>query len=183
MCKIVSMALVAALGLTASVPALADSKSAAEFTLTTCLAAMDDPAKVEVMARENNWTNKTLPIPAALSKFINSKSTWEVMQGDNKFTVTIFVNAPDSLKVCDVAFPVKNVKREEFFNSISASVALTFMADARFPQRRFEVYEIKSDRTNKLRLNIQSQDDDTVDSAIVAEMRTPPQTVPSAEPR
>ena len=33
-----------------------NSKSAAEFTLTTCLAAMDDLAKVEVMARENNWT-------------------------------------------------------------------------------------------------------------------------------
>ena len=182
MCKIVNRALVAALCVAASVPALADSKSAAEFTLTTCLAAMDDLAKVEGMARENNWTNKTLPIPAALSKFINSQSTWEVMQGDNKFTMTIFVNS-DSLKVCDVAFPVKNVKREEFFNSISASVELTFMADARLPQRRFEVYEIKSDRTNKLRLNIQSQDDDTVSSAIVAEMRTPPQTAPSAEPR
>jgi hypothetical protein len=37
------------------------SKSVAQFTLTTCLAAMNDPAKVELMARENNWTNKTAP--------------------------------------------------------------------------------------------------------------------------
>ena len=38
----------------ASRPALADSKSAAEFTLATCLPAMDDLSKVEIMARENN---------------------------------------------------------------------------------------------------------------------------------
>jgi hypothetical protein len=63
MCKIVSRALVAALCVAVSVPALAHSKSAEEFTLTTCLVAMDDLAKVEGMARENNWTNKTLPIP------------------------------------------------------------------------------------------------------------------------
>ena len=98
------------------------------------------------------------------------------------FTVTIFVNS-DSLKVCDVAFPVKNVKREEFFNSISASVELTLMADARLPQWRGEVYGIRSERTTKLRLNIQSQNDGTVNSAIVAEMPTPRQTMPSAEPR
>jgi hypothetical protein len=161
-----------------------NSKSAAEFTLTTCLAAMDDLAKVEVMARENNWTVKTLPIAATLSKFINSRSRWEVMQGENKFIVTIWVRVSDSpLKVCEVSFPGKNVKREDFFNSISASVELTFMADTRFPQSRSEAYEIKSDRTNKLMLNIQSQNDGTLRNAIVSEMRTPRLTVPSAEPR
>jgi hypothetical protein len=53
MCKIVGMALIVALGLVATVPALADSKSAAEFLLKTCLPAMDDLSKVEAMAQEN----------------------------------------------------------------------------------------------------------------------------------
>jgi hypothetical protein len=162
-----------------------NSNSAAEFTLTTCLAAMDDLAKVELMARENNWTNKTPPISAALSKFINSQSIWEVMQGESKFIVMIWVNVSGPpLKVCAASFPGKNVKRDDFFNSISASLELTFMADTRFPQRRSEAYEIKSDRTNKLVLNIMSQSDGTLINAIVQEMRrfVPRQTVPSALP-
>ena len=115
-----------------------NSKSAAEFTLTTCLAAMDDLAKVEVMARENNWTNRTPPISSALSKHIKSQSVWEVMHGENKFTLMISVqvlhmldkagvpNVPlPPIKVCAVSFPGKNVKRDDFFNSISSSVELT----------------------------------------------------------
>jgi len=154
-------------------PALADSKSSAEFTLTTCLAAMDDLAKVEVMARENNWTNKTPPISAAMSKIANSLSTWEVTQGDDKFTVTIWVDVSGPpLNVCAVHFPGK-VKREDFLNLISASVELTFMSDTRFPQRRSETYEIKrnrSDRTNKLMLYIMSQSDGTLMNAMVSEV-------------
>jgi hypothetical protein len=45
------------------------------------------------------------------------------------------------------------------------------MADSRFPQRRRESYEIKSDRTNKLVLSIMSQSDGTLITAIVSEMR------------
>jgi hypothetical protein len=165
-----------------------NSKSAAEFAefmLTTCLAAMHDLAKVEVMARENNWTDKTPSVPDALSKYINSRSVWEVMQGENKFIVMIWVNVSvPPLKVCAVSFPVRNVKRDDFFNSISSSLELTFMADTRFPQRRSENYEIKSDRTNKLVLNIMSQNDGTLIGAMVEEMRrfAPRQTAPAAAP-
>src|SRR5271154_887006 len=70
----------------------------------------------EVMARENNWTNKTPPISAAMSQIANSLSTWEVTQGDDKFTVTIWVDVSGPpRKVCAVRFPGK-VKREEFLN-------------------------------------------------------------------
>jgi hypothetical protein len=74
------------------------------------------------------------------------------------------------------------VKRDDFFNSISASLELTFMADRRFPQRRREEYEIKSDQTNKLVLNIMSQSDGTLISAAVQEMFAPRQTAPAAAP-
>jgi len=36
-----------------SAPSLADPQSAAEFVLKTCLPAMDDLGKVEIIAREN----------------------------------------------------------------------------------------------------------------------------------
>ena len=55
MSKFIDLDLATAFALAASTPALADSKSAAEFALKTCLPAMEDVAKVEVMARENNW--------------------------------------------------------------------------------------------------------------------------------
>jgi hypothetical protein len=180
------------------------SKSVAQFTLTTCLAAMDDLAKVEVMARENNWTNKTPPIADALSKYTNSRSMWEVMQGENKLTVMIWVQVLTVLdkagnvvrlgdplvppiKVCAVSFPGKNVKRDDFFNSISASVEVTPVTLQQPPpalQEKLYGYEIKSDRTNKLMLIMfmWSQIDGTLNQAGVMEM-PPRQTMPSAEPR
>jgi hypothetical protein len=168
-----------------------NSKSAAEFTLTSCLAAMDDLAKVEVMARENNWTNKTPPISANMSKFTNSLSAWEVMQDENKLTVMIWVQVPTMLdkagnvvrlgdppvppiKICAVSFPGKNVKRDDFFNSISASVELTPVTLQEPPpamQEKLYGYEIKSDRTNKLMLIMfmESQIDGTLNQAGVME--------------
>jgi hypothetical protein len=180
------------------------SKSVAQFTLTTCLSAMDDLAKVEVMARENNWINKTPPISA--DKFKNSLSAWEVMQGGNKFTVMIWVQVltmldkagvPDvarlgdlplpPIKVCAVSFPGKNVKRDDFFNSVSASVELTPVTLQEPPpalQEKMYAYEIKSDRADKLMLIrfMWSQIDGTLNQAGVMEM-PPRQTMPSAEPR
>jgi PDZ domain len=154
--------------------ALADSKSSAEFTLATCLAAMDDLARVEVLAKENNWADKTPANSAAMSKFLKSQSTWEVTQGEDKFIVATGVyqsgeNSP-ARNVCTVLFPGKNVNREEFFNLISTSVELTFKSDTRFPQTRGELYGIKSDRTDGLGLYITSRSDGTLISAVFQEM-------------
>jgi hypothetical protein len=151
-------------------PAIADSKSSAEFTLRTCLAAMDDLAKVEAIARKNNWTAKTPPNSAALRN-VTSRSMWEVMEGEDNFTVTIWtshigenLNLPPQ-NVCWVMFPGNILNREEFFNLISASVELMFISDTRFPQARSELYEVKSDRITKLGLSIMSRSDGTLMSA------------------
>lgn len=85
--KIIGLALTAAAALAASLPALADSKSAAEFVLKTCLPAMDDLSKVEVMAQEGNWL--TFPSrPATDPKMFASKSAWRV----NKLHVSTWIN-------------------------------------------------------------------------------------------
>jgi hypothetical protein len=59
----------------AEVIGLADSKSAAEFALKTCLPAIDDVGKVEVMARENGWWTPAYNTTSE-SKSIRSESRW-----------------------------------------------------------------------------------------------------------
>jgi hypothetical protein len=82
MYKIVALAVAAVVALSASVPALADSKEAAEFVLKTCLPAMDDLSKVEAMARQGNWFALP-PNPAIDRNSIAPGSGWRV----NKFVV------------------------------------------------------------------------------------------------
>jgi hypothetical protein len=157
--------------------ALADSKSSAEFTLATCLAAMDDLASVEVLAKKNNWTDKTPANSAAGGKFTKSLSMWEVKQGEDKFDLQIWVNQFENLpplNVCAVLFADKNMKREEFFNFISASVGLTFKPDASRPQS--ELYEIKAHGQRRsaadrlgVYITISSRSDGTLMSAILSE--------------
>jgi hypothetical protein len=170
--------------------ALADSKSSAEFTLATCLPAMDDLARVEVLAKENNWTDKT---PAnAGGKFIKSLSMWEVMQGEDKFTLQIWVNQLENfspLNVCGILFAGMNVKREEFFDFISASVELELKSDTQI-QTRNELYEIKRHGVARERftvgkvsmsvglyINFLSRSDGTLMGAVLSEM---PKILPRA---
>jgi len=165
--KIVGLA--AAFALAASAPALADSKSAAEFALKTCLAAMDDLATVEAIARGHNWTAKSI----ADARGMKSQSMWEGVQGEDRFIVMIGTMAVEKippLNMCSVFFPGRNLNRDEFFNLISASVELTFLRENTRPQSRIETYEIKSDRTNKLMLNIMSQSDGTLMGTMMQEM-------------
>jgi hypothetical protein len=156
-------------------PVLADSKSSAEFMLTTCLVAMDDLAKVEALARKNNWTDRTssisTPTDKFMDKFMTSRTVWEVTAGEDRFFVLTsmghFVETPS--KLCSVRFRDK-VNREEFLNSIFASVELTVIADTKFPQTHLEMYSVKgrSDRTAKLTLSISSRSDGTlIDARLV----------------
>jgi hypothetical protein len=92
------------------------------------------------------------------------------MQGEDRFRVVIWINhyeekLPPDTTVCSVDFPGRNVKREEFFKLISASVELMFMFESRLPQQRDETYEVKSDGITKLVLGITSESDGTVTNA------------------
>jgi hypothetical protein len=169
--KTVSMALATALGLAASVPALADSKSAAEFVLKTCLPAMDDLSKVEVMARENNWTPKSLPSFGAPNRFQKSHSMWDVAQGEDRFSVNVWIShlGQKDYNICFVTFLNNNVSREEFLSFTSASVQLTLIADTSFAliHMRSETYEIES--AKMLLLDILSQPDGNVSMASIQE--------------
>jgi len=161
--EIIGLALTAAAALAASLPALADSKSAAEFALKTCLPAMDDLSKVEVMAREGNWL--TFPSrPATDSKLFASKSARRV----NKLLVSTWINEKSgNAPHCFVGMlGDKSISRDEFFNAISASVELQFVSDETRGQLRIESYNIKSDGPSKVQLLLAAQLDGTMSSVM-----------------
>ena len=173
--------------LTASTSAFADSRTAAEFFLKTCLPAMDDLPNIEIMAREDNWTVKRAP-PSLLAdnRFRSSRSIWDVTKSEEKFSVDAWINhvGQQDYNVCFVRFLSGNVNREEFLSAITASLELTLFSDTRFaqPPSRNEYYDIKSDRPNPIQLGIISQPDSSVTVSSITEKLRFAIPVPAARP-
>jgi hypothetical protein len=166
------LAILGAFVLAANTSASADSKSAAEFLLKTCLPAMDSVSKVEAIAQEGNWTPKP---NSPSTQFRTSNSRWEVTRGEEKFSVTVWINhlAQQDYNICFVNFLSNNVNREEFLGFVIASLELTLISDTRFAEIQMlsEQYRIKSDRPNPIQLGIQSQIvDGSVKSSSITEM-------------
>jgi hypothetical protein len=116
-------------------PALGgDGKLAAEFALKTCLPAMEDLAKVEAMARENNWlrrpplaiTNPTLSHNRILSTVFKSQARWSATEaGIIYLVVTGVINVAPKAPYCQIDFNdinfFNNISRDEFFATICLS--------------------------------------------------------------
>jgi hypothetical protein len=159
MLKIVGLAIATASTLLARIPAFADGRSAAEFVLKTCLPVMDDFSKVDVMARENNWTLKSRRDD---SRFRKSVSNWDVIEGDDRFFVSVWINhlGEQDYNICFVNFrnvdDNNKVNREEFLTVIAASGRLELIADTWFSkiQRRSERYEFRNDHIDGKRAKI-----------------------------
>ena len=171
MYKIVALAVAAVVALSASVPALADSKEAAEFVLKTCLPAMDDLSKVEAMARQGNWF--TLPSNPAIDRnSIAPGSGWRA----NKFVVRTWTWIRDGAHdpTCFVALlGDPTIDRDEFFNAISAAVELKRIPDETDPRSggaqqrlRIETYDIKGDGPSRVQFKMSVLSDGTVSSAM-----------------
>jgi hypothetical protein len=156
--NITILAVTSAFVLAANTSALADSRSAAEFLLKTCLPAMDNVSNVDAMAQEGNWTAQS-HLPS--TQFRTSNSRWEVTKGEEKFSVTVWIMhlAQQDYNICFVNFLGNNVNREEFLGFVTASLELTLISDTRLAEIRMrtEQYRIKSDRPNPIQLGIGSQ--------------------------
>ena len=170
MYKIIALAVAAVVALGASVPALADSKEAAEFVLRTCLPAVDDLSKVDAMARQGNWF--ALPSNPAIDRnSIAPGSGWRA----NKFVVRTWTWIKDGAHdpTCFIALlGDPTIERDEFFNAISAAVELKQVPDEA-PQSggaqqrlRIETYDIKSDGLNRVQFKMSVLSDGTVSSAM-----------------
>jgi len=177
MYKIVALAVAAVVALSASVPALADSKEAAEFVLKTCLPAMDDLSKVEAMARQGNWFALP-PNPAIDRNSIAPGSGWRA----NKFVVRTWTWIKDGAHdpTCFVALlGDPTIDRDEFFNAISAAVELKRIPDETDPRSggaqqrlRIETYDIKGDGPSRVQFKMSVLSDGTVSSAMISRVRS-----------
>jgi hypothetical protein len=159
-------------------PAFADTNTAAEFTLATCLGAIDDLSKVDEIARAKNWTAS--PDVAAAPQFngFKLKSAWMVKEGDENMIVMTGshqMGGPvGSGNACFIVFPGASAKREAFFDTISKSLMLKSAANMTFPAGRMDMYEVEGDRPNKLIFQIVSMSDDDVKMASFLTMNVPP---------
>jgi hypothetical protein len=114
----------------------ADGKSVADFFLTTCLSAVSDSASIERMASEKGWA-KLSPPPAS------NRSRWIV----DGFFVTVFTTSGDAygpdVPACVVGIrPPLKVKRDEFFDAISASLELKLLNEKTIQNFHHETYDI-----------------------------------------
>jgi hypothetical protein len=121
----------------------ADGRSVADFVLTTCLSPVADPAAIDVMAREKGWV-RLPPPPGGPSRAVRVTSPrWRV----DGFFVTMWTPGDGSgnpdVPACYVLIrPSRLVKRDEFFDAISASLDLRPYKDATYSNSRQEMYEI-----------------------------------------
>ena len=170
MYKIIALAVADVVALSASAPALADSKEAAEFVLKPCLPAVADLSKVDAMARQGNWF--ALPSNPAIDRnSIAPGSGWRA----NKFVVRTWTWIKDGAHdpTCFIALlGDPTIERDEFFNAISAAVELKQVPDEA-PQSggaqqrlRIETYDIKSDGLNRVQFKMSVLSDGTVSSAM-----------------
>jgi hypothetical protein len=155
----------------ASAPSLAESQSAAEFALKTCLSAMDDLGKIEVMARENNWIALP-PTPVRPGpRFVEHGPNWKA----NGFFVHTWVLLDGNLPNCFVGLHGANVNRDEFFQAISASVELKLPSrvtvKSQLRMEQYEIYEINMGPT-KLELCMVSMADGIMSSTRISKTTT-----------
>jgi hypothetical protein len=155
-------------------PARADSKAAAEFTLKICTDAMEDFAKVEAAARGGGWSSQ--PLSQAINKYIRNRSTWTVPQDDGTYLVSIWESligeeqGRPPQKVCAVNFRNRTATRDELFSLVSAAMDLTFASDTRTPQTRTERYEINRYRPKSIHITFISSLDGVMRTVLVQEM-------------
>jgi hypothetical protein len=148
----------------ASSPSLADSQSAAGFVLKICLPAMDELAKVDIIARENNWIALP-PTPVRPGpRQVDHGSNWRM----GNFFVHTWVWLDGNLPTCFVGLHGENADRDEFLQAISASFQLKQGIQVSVkPQLRLDQYEINIGST-KLELITATMDDGMMSSARIS---------------
>jgi hypothetical protein len=178
-----SFLLTTCIALLAGSPAHADSKAAAEFTLKTCTDAMADFAKVQATARASGWSVSPQPLPDSAKKYLRELSIWNVPQGDDTYTLSIgefgLEQKGPPTRLCFIGFfGHATVKRNEFFNRVSAAMDLRLLDDKRTTMRT-ERYEARLYLPKKIHFSIMSTLDGMVANVSMREITLPaPATKP-----
>jgi len=132
---------------------------AADFVRTVCIAAINDPAAVERMAKDQNWTvltdRSSQDVPWA-----TMIGTWRVARDDQAYLVSVATShvrhGPQN--ICSVVFPESKLARAGFFSAISAAWDLEVRIDSTSAFRN-EMYTINKVWPKDLVLQMTSSSD------------------------
>jgi hypothetical protein len=152
----------------------ADSKTAAEFTLKICSDALLDFAKVQAAARAGGWSSLPRSLPDSAKRYIRAMSAWNVPQGDDTYTLSIVeFGVAQEQRFCFISFfRGATVRRDDFFNQLSAAMDLRLLDDKQGTMRT-ERYEAKLYRPKTVHFSITSTPHGTVANVSMREIRLP----------
>jgi hypothetical protein len=130
-------------------PALADATSAAAFVQETCVAHIDDLSKLDDLAKEKGW-QQIANLGGNVTGAQFNSTGYQAKEGDQSYMLTIVSIGQG--KACAVTFKGdQDVKRDEFFNAISAGVELKLVPGMTVARNgaHVDTYEIQSDQPKK----------------------------------
>jgi len=136
---------------------------AAGFVRTACLAAIKDPAGLERMAKDHDWTRlarRSTDQPGAMTVI----GTWEASQDGQVYLVTVATSRTrnGSQNICSVMFQNSRLTRSGFFAALTDGWTLTPRFDVKDADLRDEMYSVANVWPNELVLQMSSTGDGTV---------------------
>jgi hypothetical protein len=124
------------------------------------MAAMEDPAKVERMAKDRGWT-QLADRSSEQPSFMTVIGIWRAGQDDRSYLVSVATSRrhgrPQS--ICTVVLEDSTLARAGFFAAMSDGWDLATIADIASPQWRNEMHTVRSARPLDLVLQMTSTPD------------------------
>jgi hypothetical protein len=155
---LVGIALAGAVSLVAdAAPGPGAERRAAAFARATCMAAMEDPAKVERIAKDRGWT-QLADRSSEQPSFMTVIGTWRIAQDDRSYLVSIATsrNHGRPQNICTVVFESSELARAGFFAAMSDGWDLATITDIASPEWRNEMHTVRSARPLDLVLQMTS---------------------------
>ena len=168
--RITAVAALVGIALAGAVALVADAASgpraerrAAAFARATCMAAMEDPAKVERMAKDRAWTQLT-DRSSEQPGFMTVIGTWRAGQDDRSYLVSVATSRKHGRpqNICTVVLEDSTLARAAFFAAMSDGWDLATIADVASPELHHEMLTVRSARPLDLVLQMTSSPDGIV---------------------
>jgi hypothetical protein len=145
---------------------LAEATSAADLFVKTCLASVDDLAKVDAMATENKWradSDHKLAFPLGKrGDALKRRSGWQGTWNGKEFVIVTGTETTpyDTTNACMIMFRAGG-KAQDFVARVAASVGAVSAMGSAAPWEDLGIYEVLGGRSAKPRvILVESNDGD-----------------------
>jgi hypothetical protein len=144
-------------------PGPSAEQRAAELVRATCMAAMEDPAKVERMAKVRGWT-QLADRSSRQPSFMTVIGTWRAGQDDRSYLVSVAASRKHGRpqNICTVVLEGSTLARASFLAAMSDGWDLATVADIASPEWHTDMYAVRNARPLDLVLQMTSTPDGIV---------------------